>query len=119
RPAEDLAVEALRVVDVGRSELVPHEDPLGAGLFALRLVRADVGPLRVGDDRDASDLAHLEWAGREVAACALRLLDRRVDVLDADVTEPVRWRRSLHGRAEAAVVLSAGRDHRVVNLAGL
>ena len=31
RPAEDVAVEALRAVDVGRPELVPDEDALGAG----------------------------------------------------------------------------------------
>ena len=56
---------------------------------------------------DASDLAHLERAGGELAARALRLLDRLVQVLDPDVTEPVRWRCSLHGLAEAAVALSA------------
>src|SRR5712691_3099407 len=106
-PAEDLAVEALRVVSVGRSKLVPDEHALGAGLFALRLLRADVGPLRVGNDRDASDLAHLERAGRQLAACAFRLLDRLVQVLDPDVTQPVRRWSSLHCLAEAAVVLSA------------
>src|SRR5207244_9537377 len=67
------------------------------------LVGADVGPLRVDDDRDAPDLAHLERARRELAACALRLLDRLVQVLDADVAEPVRRRCSFHRLAEAAV----------------
>src|SRR5439155_24728368 len=81
-PAEDLAVEALRAVDVRRAELIPNEDALGAGAVALGLVRADEGALRVSDDCDASDLAHLERAGRELAACTLRLLDRLVHVLD-------------------------------------
>src|SRR5437588_645432 len=75
--------------------------------FALRLVRADERALRVGDDCDAPDLAHLERSGRELAAGALRLLDRLVDVLDPDVREPVRRGCSLHGLAEAAVALSA------------
>jgi hypothetical protein len=107
RPAEDLAVEALCVVGVRRSELVPDEDALWAWLFALGLVGADVCALRIGDDPDASDLAHLERAGGELPARALRLLDRLVQVLDPDVAEPVRWRCSLHGLAEAAVALSA------------
>src|SRR5439155_24248033 len=107
RPAEDLAVEGLRGVGVGRHELVPHEDALGGWAVALGLVRADVGALRVADDPDASDLAHLERTGRELAACALRLLDRLVQVLDPDMTQPVRRRCPLHGLAEATVALAA------------
>src|SRR5207302_11144167 len=107
RPAEDRFVEALRAVDIARAELVPHEDTLGVGSSALGLVHADVTALRIADDRHASDLAHLERAGRELAACALRLLDRLVHVLDPDVTQPVWRRRSFHGLADAAVVLSA------------
>jgi hypothetical protein len=118
-PAEDLCVEALRGVDVGRSELIPDEDAFGALRFTLGLVCADEGSLWVAQNRDASDLAHLERAGRELATRALRLLDRLVHILDADVTEPVRRRCSLHRLAEAAVALSARRDHRVVGLAGL
>src|SRR4051812_12812645 len=67
---------------------------------------------------DASDLADLKWPGRELAAGVGRGVDRLVEVLDMNVAEPVRRRRTRHRAPKAAVGLAAGRDHRVVDLAG-
>jgi hypothetical protein len=80
RPPEYGFVEALRAVGVGCAELVPHEDALGLRDLARGLEDAEVSALRVRDDRHAPDLAHVERPGRERAACALRRLDRAVEL---------------------------------------
>ena len=59
------------------------------------------------------------WTGRDGPAGRVRLLDRLVDVLDQHVAQPVGRRGAFRRRAEAAVDLSADRDHRVVGLTGL
>src|SRR5262249_14733120 len=119
RPAEDLFVEALGAVYVGCGQLVPHEDTLRARALGVGLVEAHKGALRIGDDGHTTDLAHLEWAGRELTACALDLQESLVNVLDPDMAAPVRRRGSFHSFSEAAVALAARRDHRVVDLTGL
>jgi hypothetical protein len=107
RPAEDLLVKALGAVDVGCGQLVPHEDTLRARAVGVGLVDAHEGALRIGDDCHATDLAHLEWAGRELATRALDLQKRLVDVLDPDMAEPVRRRSTFRSFPETAVALSA------------
>ena len=119
RPAEDLAVEARGAVDVGRAELVPHEDALGERALRGRLERAHEAALRVADDRHPADLGHVERARRERSARRPSPLDRLVDV--ATWTCPSQC----GGGAPSFAVpkppwFGAARvDHRVLHLAGL
>jgi hypothetical protein len=119
RPAEDRLVEPLCGVGVRRRELVPDEDALRHRALLGGLVGADERSLRVLDDPDPADLAHLERAGGERATGSFRLLDRLVEALDADVAQPVGRRRALERLAVPTVRLAAGRDHGVVELTGL
>src|SRR5262249_10651160 len=100
--------------DIRRAELRPDEHTSRRRPVALGAIDADVGALRIADDRHPADLGHVERAGCERATCPLRVLDGRVDVRDLDVVEPVRRRRTLHRLAVPAVCRTAGRDHGVV-----
>src|SRR5262249_42076346 len=100
---------------VGRVQLVPEEPALARVLVGRIahgvLERADLGPLWVGDPRRPADAR--ERVGRidPPAAVGGRRPDRRVDVLDRYVRDPVRRLAVALGRGVAADHRVAGIDH--------
>src|SRR5262249_35228924 len=117
-PGEALAVETLRVVDVGRQQLVPDERARVLRRIGQRRERGDDGALRIRDDRHAADLGHVHRLGQDLSASTLGAEHRLVDVLDEDVPHPVRW-RGPGRRTEASLELPVRLDHLVGDLAGL
>src|SRR3954454_14091090 len=76
------------------------------GSFGLILELAGVErehrALRVLDDADSRD-ADVDRAGHDVAAELGRLREPGLEVVDAEVHEPVRWRRVFAHRPDPAV----------------
>ena len=103
-PAEQLAVEGRRRLDVRREQVVPgqgagHVHEPGADVPA-RLPDAEDRALRVLEDREAPGVADVAGGQHHRRAQRLGARGGRVGVLDADVAVPVRRHRRIGQRQD-------------------